>query len=371
MLDSVKRVALAGFAGVLVLGGLAACGSSDSEAPKITSAQASDSADPLAPRPLSQRTTVTMAQVGAIISNLPVYVADAKGELEKENIELKLETIGIPDNLLVVERGDADFTNGTVSAGILNFQASGKNVRLAFPGGTTRPESKFGLWVSKKVAGDDGVVQPEELKGLKIYGPSGPNVSLYYYLEPINAKAGDGAKITPQDVTLETLAAADVATALTNGSIDAGLVLDPFWLTLKENDCCVWVSGKPEYPVSAYLYGPSLLEKEPQVGLALTRALTRTVRDHLQGDWTKDQEIVKIASKYTGQPGDTLVKLPSDDYGTGDPAQMAARLDQRYLDGAQSEFAARKVAGSAMLNYDKPLEYASVFYDGFLKELAG
>ncbi|GAA1002972.1 hypothetical protein Aple_002190 [Acrocarpospora pleiomorpha] len=371
MLDSVRRAALAGFAGVLALGVLGACGSSDSDAPKITAAQATDSSDRLAPRPLSQRTTVTMAQVGAIISNLPVYVADAKGELEKENIELKLETIGIPDNLLVVERGDADFTNGTVSAGILNFQATGKNVRLAFPGGTTRPESKFGLWVSKKIAGDDGVVQPGELKGLKIYAPSGPNVSLYYYLEPINATSADGTKVSPDDVTLETLAAADIATALANGSVDAGLLLDPFWLSLQGKDCCVWVSGKPDYPVSAYLYGPSLLEKEPEVGLALTRALTRTVRDHLQGDWTKNPAIVEIASKYTGQPGDSLVKLPADNYGTGDPAQMATRLDQRYLDGAQSEFAARKVAGSSMLTYDKPLEYTSVFYDGFLKELAG
>lgn len=365
-----RRTTLSASLLALALTATVACGSGGSGA-AITAAPAADSSDPLAPRMLSERVTVTMAQVGSIISNLPVYVADAKGEFDKENIELKLETVAIPDNLLVVERGDADFTNGTVSAGILNVQSSGKNVRLAFPGGTTRPESKFGLWVNKSVAGADGIVQPDELRGKTISSPSGPNTSLYYYFDPIN-KANPGQKpLMPTDVKLATLAAADVSTALMNGSIEAGSAIDPFWIQLQQSNCCVWVSGKPEYPVSGYLFGPTLLDRQPEVGLAVTRALTRAVRDHLQGDWTEKPDIVEIAAKYTKQPAESLAALPADNYGTGRPAEMAARLDQRYLDGAQSEFFTRVVAGAPALKYPTPLTYEQVFYDGYLKQLAG
>jgi NitT/TauT family transport system substrate-binding protein len=370
-MKKLKRMALPGVVALLAVSALAACGSSDEDGgDKATAGAATDTSDNLSPRPLSKRVTVTMAQVGAIMSNFPVYVADAKGEFDKENIDLKLETVPIPDNLLVVERGDADFTNGTVSAGILNVQAAGKNVRIAFPVNTSGPGSKFGLWVNKKVAGADGKVQPEELKGLTIYGPSGPNVSLYYFLEPINAASSTDTDVTPQDVTLKTLASADVSQSLANGAIEAGLVLDPFWLELQKDDCCVWVSGKPDYPVSGYLFGPSLLEGQPDVGAAVTRALSRTIRDHLQEDWTKNPELVAIASKYTQQPAEALTALPADNYGSGEPEDMAARLDKRYLDGAQAEFAARKIAGAPMLTYDKPLTYDQVFYTGFFDELA-
>ena len=93
---------------------------------------------------------------------------------------------------------------------------------------------------------------------------------------------------------------------MSNGAIDAAVENEPFaTVGAQQGFFTRWKNGADVYPgqvTAVVAYGPSLLEKGPDVGTRFAIALTRAIRDYNDAFGPKHvntAEIVAILTKYT------------------------------------------------------------------------
>lgn len=335
-----------------------------------TAAGAEDASDPLAPKPLAERASIILSLPAKLTAASPYIAAGFLGEFDKENLDVEVKVVDSQSSMQLLSQGETDVLLGSYGAGTLNRIASGLEVRAVFPNQVPNEESKEGLWVRKSVAGDDGILQADELAGKTVYSVSGCGDALFKFWDHINeSQEGDG-DITATDMTCEPFSVPDTHTALQNGSIEVALVLSPFWQQLENNDCCLFVSPFGEPPTGALFFGPNLLTDAPEVGQAFIRAISRTIRDNFQGDWTANTELVANLAAELEIPPEAITSVPPTNFGTGIPADELAWMPSMILERTQEDFFAKEeVMGIELLSYDEPLTYDQVYAPRFLEEL--
>src|ERR1700704_7013817 len=95
---------------------LSACGSRTKAAPTVANSTAPTSAghvpqmgpDTPAPRPLAQKTTVTLAVPGQAAGYMPLVAGKELGEFAKENIDLNITVLPVPDATVLLSQGKID-----------------------------------------------------------------------------------------------------------------------------------------------------------------------------------------------------------------------------------------------------------------------
>ena len=331
---------------------VAGCGSGPEAGPaNAARPAAADPNDPLKPFPLAARTTVKASVSGKLESFLSLFMADAMGEFEKENIDLELATVPPSEATVLLAQGQIDLVPASSSAGQFNLLSQSDDVRAVFPLSAEAPDSQVGFWIRKDALGGDGF-QPADLRGRRVLTPSGSgSLSVAYFGATELAPAGVGAK----DVTWERFGVGESALALTNGSAEAALVLTPFWSVVAADGCCEYVDGYPRSTFSHFYFGPNLLNDKPDVGQAVIRALARTVTTYLQGDYHKDPVIGPKTAELLQQPVDQLQKLPSPVWDPTFP------MDIERLQELQVFF-----RDAGQLSYQEPLSRNDVLDDRFV-----
>lgn len=165
--------------------------------------------------------TIKIGQVGGI-SDAPIYIASAKGYFKDQGIAL--ESLPFPSAAQMVAplgTGELQVGAGATSAGL--FNAIGRGVGLvivADKGNLDRGHGYEAIVVRKELA--DRIKGPRDLKGRTVAISArdiGPEVTLDTYLRR------DG--LTEKDVNVVTIPHVDMLQALKNGSIDAGLPIEP------------------------------------------------------------------------------------------------------------------------------------------------
>ena len=126
--------------------------------------------------------------------------------------------------------------------------------------------------------------------------------------------------------------------------MDAAWLASPFWQSDEIATCCTQVLG--DLPtLGKYIFGTKFLEEEPETAEAIIRALARTNRTYLQGDYHDDPEVMAILSQALGAPEEQIAS--SDEY-VFDP-NLGIDLD--YVTKAQEIW----ITGGA-LEFDEPLD---------------
>jgi NitT/TauT family transport system substrate-binding protein len=166
-----------------------------------------------------------------------------------------------------------------------------------------------GVYVKPELANG----QPESLEGKKIAISSGfasaVVTDLVRWLEP--------AGMDLDDLEPVNIPATDTLTALQNGGADAAYLLAPFSDMAAKDGTGVFVSEtQPTSLSTAYFFGRRLLDEEPDVGAAILRAIVRTTRDHLQGSYHDDKELMSTMAEALGADE---ASLTSTDEVTFDP----------------------------------------------------
>jgi NitT/TauT family transport system substrate-binding protein len=127
------------------------------------------------------------------------------------------------------------------------------------------------------------------------------------------------------------LSAADINVALKNDALDAGWLLSNSWIDASKDPKLVFLGGPHKYqPLGGAFFGPNILEKNREAGLAFLRAIARVVRDHLGGEWSKSPDIVAKIAKATGQPESAVL--------TGPPMKFTLKPNPTIIPGAQDFF---------------------------------
>jgi ABC-type nitrate/sulfonate/bicarbonate transport system substrate-binding protein len=109
--------------------------------------------------------------------------------------------------------------------------------------------------------------------------------------------------MTIEDIKPLAVAPADAFLALKSGEVEAAYLLAPFYAQAVEDDLGVLVpETAPVYNnLGAGIFlGPKLLGEKADVGRAFVRAIARTTRLYLQGDYKGNDDVVSALADKLG-----------------------------------------------------------------------
>jgi ABC-type nitrate/sulfonate/bicarbonate transport system substrate-binding protein len=253
----------------------------------------------LDPQPLESPATVNVVMSTKIEPFLPVLLGESLGEFKKENLTLKFQFLPGPDGLALLTTRRADVQVTGVNGGFFNAVSAGQHVRWA-ANVYSKETSKQGFWARTSMLTASGQLDPAKLRGARVAvigGVGNPSIlPLYQELQ----RNGLGLN----DVQLVNMTSAgDILAALKQGSVDVGYLLSPFWTAADREDFAKLVLGQG-FQASVYAVNQDWVATSPKVAQAFFRAVGRTVRDHLTGDYkATEQQRAAIAKALEVQPG--------------------------------------------------------------------
>lgn len=314
-----------------------------------------------APRPLATKATLTMSRsliTGLAFSN--VLLAQEMGEFAKENLEVRFVAENVVNSLLLVQQGQLEGSYLGFNAGVFNAMAAGADVRFVLPFGTAGPGDDSGLWARRAVLGADGRFDPCILgRGVRPNGttvvslgdPTGlgspVTIALARFIESCPGQTLKGIK---DRLSISTVVGANLLVALQQGAVDLALVLSPLTQTPGLADYAASVypfsQQEPAADFAGWALG-SVRQRQPPVADAFVRAVLRTVRTHLQGNYLANPEIVNALAR--------ILDIPADVVARSRPAVF--RPDQRLRAGPGLAELQRYWADvGGLLSYEPPLE---------------
>lgn len=323
-----------------------ACGSDDDDEPAAREEAGNGSgggAGPTsgpgspAPDPLAERTSVTVSPAVAIEPFAPVYLAQAMGEFEKENLDVEISELQPNDGYVATARGDVHVQVGGVNAAFLNAVDGGTELRWLANVHQTGPDSQDGLWVRNEFLQDDDSVSEDDLRSMQIAIGAGGASSTSAL--PVSDWAEEQG-VSLSELNLLPLGGNDIAIALEQGSIGAGYVLSPAWITIRDSGCCTLVTPLPALAASTYTMSASFIEEQPEVAEAIMRAIARTVRTYLQGDYHADDEVMSALSEAFGTPVESMRQTPPlvFDPDLGLDVEVLERIQEMWIDNEVLQF---------------------------------
>jgi NitT/TauT family transport system substrate-binding protein len=216
-----------------------------------------------------------------------MMLADKLGEFQKENLKVDISVIPVPEMTALLTSGGIDVAPLGANAGPLNAISSGSNLAIVAAMPTFRPDSKQGIWAKSSLVPATGSMDPCKFKGLTVaLGSASYSNTVSLPLSKFLAQCN----LTLQDIKVSTLTGPDVLIALQNGSIDAGFLADPAWADPDQKGYAKLVVPFGTFSVNGYMMGKLRTDK-PDVAAAFVRALVRTSRTYLQGNYRADPAV--------------------------------------------------------------------------------
>ncbi|MCB0114216.1 MAG: ABC transporter substrate-binding protein [Caldilineaceae bacterium] len=294
-----------------------------------------DEAQPEATAPAEEEVAaaLTVVRVGYIPVTIyaPLYVADAKGYLAEEGIDIELMPVqGGSDNVVQVGAGNFDVAGGGISAGMWNAADRGIEFEIALPLHAERPPLTTPLVVSKTRFDNGEITSVADLAGKKV-AVNATGAATEYWLE----KALEQGDLTLDDVELTSVGFREVAAALENGSLDAGMLGEPL-TTLAEDQGLIHRLTDDflsDFTVTVVYYNKDWASANPELADGFAKAFLRGARD-LVGDAWFDAENLAIIEEYTGVPADVVGRASRSYHDpNGDvPAEDLMILQQFFMD---------------------------------------
>jgi ABC-type nitrate/sulfonate/bicarbonate transport system substrate-binding protein len=283
------------------------------------------------PRPLDERVDATIVMGAAIEPFAAPLLADHFGEFERENLDVDVQVVPPTDGLVLLSRGEIDMQVVGIGGATLNARANDVDVRFVANTHYQTEDNHEGLWVRSDIFRPDGTPDPERVRGMQVaVGAQGvaavSTVPLVRWLETMD--------LSLSDVEPVPLQGADILTALEQGSVGAGYVLTPHWQLLEQDGCCELVTPTPPIAAGAYLFRGQTLDEDREVAAAIMRALMRTERTYLQGDYHADPEVLAALAEVLGQPADSIAAAPPlrFDPDLGFERDVLEEVQQAWLD---------------------------------------
>jgi NitT/TauT family transport system substrate-binding protein len=285
-----------------------------------------------AARPLAKKRKITVA-TGTLSAEYvaPLQVAVAKGEFTKEGLDVELKVLPTPDALPLLARGDVDAQWAAPEAAVMNGINGGFDIKWVAGNFSPDPTSKSGLWVRLK---DGESADHVEMAGRRMGTMIGKGSVIAYPMDTSLKKHGGGL----DKIGFQQLGSADVLTALRNGGVDSAWLLDPIWRKVDGDKRYAFLGGQPlGEPLGGLLFGPTLLNKDPDAGVAFLRAYIRTVNTYFAGDYKSDPGFVTELAKLMKTDEATLRSTPSMRMDWEIRKGTTDRLQEAYADSGVSK----------------------------------
>lgn len=257
---------------------------------------------PAAPEPV----TLKVATL-PYLSFAPFFIAQEEGYYTEQGLEVEfVELVNNQDIIPTVSQGEVDVSSGLVTVGIFNTMARGGNIKIVADKGYVDPAAcdSIALVARKSLVEDGQLNDPSQIKGRLINVV--PTSWLEFYLEQLLA----AANLTIDDVKLTSIPVPAQIEALDQGTLDMTAQNEPWVRRLTDmGHQPVLTPLNQLLPNAQYaitLYGPNLLEKNPEAGQRFMVAYLKAVRQYNQG---KTERNIEILAKYTGLDKEVLNQI--------------------------------------------------------------
>jgi NitT/TauT family transport system substrate-binding protein len=326
------------FAVLLVLSMVGCTPAAQAPAPQAQTASPTASGGQAGPTQAATGTvTVHYGYSSAGAINAPVYVAEEMGFFAEQGIAV--DSIMFPSASEVipsVTRGDVDAAAVGINPATLNALAANFGIKLVADTGTQFPGFPLNvLVVTNEMAGT--IKGPADLKGHKIaLTPPGMGTASGFLL----AKYLGQANLTPNDVDIVPLTFSDQVAALTNRSVDAALMAEPFATQVTRQGIARVLTGTdkilPGYQVTGLLYTDRFMSTQHAVAQEFMTAFLKGVRVYMAafgGNATDRDKVIQIMTKRTDLKDP---QLWADMYPTG--SSPDGKLDLQSISESQAYF---------------------------------
>jgi len=211
-----------------------------------------------------------------------LFVAYEKGYFKEQGINLIMKHIPRAGAQMIpfLATGQLLVGCGNLNAGLYSAVANNIPLKVVADKGTVMPDHGYLALIVRKVHVDSGRYNNlKDLKGMTI-ALTARGVSQEIVVEKYLQKAG----LSLDDVRLVKLSWAEMNIALSNGSIDATIQVEPLVAVAVEKNIAVRVMGDDEiYPnqqSAVIMYSPVFIEKYPELAKSFMVAYVKGMRDY-------------------------------------------------------------------------------------------
>jgi NitT/TauT family transport system substrate-binding protein len=253
-----------------------------------------------------EASTVRVGTVSGSSADAAMFIAVEKGYFDEQGINIEFQPFDSGARMVApLGNGQMDIASGSMSAGLYN--AIAREVELSIVADKARvvPPNGFQALVVRKDLVDSGEFTGyEDLEGLTVAISAVGNANEL----PLYLMLREGG-LDFSDIQLEEIGFAEQVTALENGSIDAGIMIEPSITQALDSGAAVRFAGTdtvfPDQQTSAILYGDQFAQDNPDVARNFMIAYIKGVRDY--NDALEDgqlsgpnaDEVASILAEYT------------------------------------------------------------------------
>jgi ABC-type nitrate/sulfonate/bicarbonate transport system substrate-binding protein len=271
-----------------------------------------------------------------------ILLAQELGVFEDFGLNVTFENINAVDALPLLARGDLDIQDATFGAGFLNGIDQGLEVRCLATNKIPPSEGPEALYARAGLFADPANPTAAELKGATVATGGGPTSTAVYAMQ-VYFNEEFGLDVT--DLNLVQMASPEHLVALSNGSIDVGFLLAPFYNEAASHG--ISRLGPLDTPVHCAQAGPRVAQN-PDIGAAYLAALQYTNETFLGPGHLEVTEVVDALANATGQDSSVIRDLDSSEF-------RVRALDPSIFAGAQDVFRSLGV-----LEYDENMDYDQI-----------
>jgi NitT/TauT family transport system substrate-binding protein len=224
----------------------------------------------------------------------PFFIAKDEGYFAEQGLEIEFVHMDAPEDAVpMLVTGEMDVAAGFVAINALNAIARGATLKYVADKGYIDPEgcTYWTMMVSPTLAEGGEPISPAQLQGkpvdVSVPSPEG------YYLEQVLGPVG----LTLDDIEIMDIPGPPVeAEALAEGSLALGFFAEP-WVSrvLQAGQGVVWMPSEqviPDFQLAAIIYGPTLLQENPDLGKRFMVAYLKAVRQYNEGKTERNLEII-------------------------------------------------------------------------------
>ncbi|MGF9714014.1 ABC transporter substrate-binding protein [Paenibacillus naphthalenovorans] len=285
------------FAGLLLA---SACGSATTTTNHSSNPPEQEAKPPVK----SESAEPAKVRVGTLkaLADAPIYIALEKGYFKQQNLDVEdvaFETGA--DMIAPLTAGQLEVGGGGVSAGFYNALSRGFDIQIVADKGHVGSDSNYVNFLVRKELIDSGQIKTfEDLRGKKVavVSKTGSNA---VHLSAALKKGG----LTLNDVELLEMTFPNMGTAFGNGSLDVGIIPEPFVSRYVANGLAVNWKGVhdaiPNAQTGVLFYSSKFAKDNPDVANRFMTAYLKGVRDYNDAFFKQKgyDEVVSILTKHT------------------------------------------------------------------------
>ncbi len=228
------------------------------------------------------------------ISFAPFYIAQEEGFFAEQELQIEfIKATVAADSLPSLIKGDLDVMGETMFPNFLNAIARGANIKFVADKGYLSPDGcTYNAMMARRDLVEQGKLNSiSQFKGRRVGMVQDSGISGYYF-ETLLAQS----HLSLDDVELVFLPMPSRLEAFERGTIDITTATEP-WITrmVQTGHAIIWKPTQhflPNAQQAMILFGPTLLEKRPDVGRRFMVAYLKAVRQYNKGKTKRNIEIL-------------------------------------------------------------------------------